>query len=98
MVNIKAEGSNIQVMISGASINVQAEIIECFIALAENMARVKNISFDSAALLVYQLGTATLHKAESDRLRRNTCTEKQKGNTSGESDTSGTEAKENHSH
>lgn len=92
MVNIKADGGNIQVMIQGQSINIQAEIIESFITLAENMATVKNISFDSAALLIYQLGTASLHKFEADRKRRNTCTEKQKGNTSGESDTS--EAKE----
>lgn len=96
MVNIKADGSNIQVMISGQSINIQAEIIESFITLAENMAKVKNISFDSAALLIYQLGTSALHKAEAAKRRAvNTCTEKQKGNTSGESDTS--EAKEKHS-
>ena len=53
MVNIKADGGNIQVMIQGQSINIQAEIIESFITLAENMATVKNISFDSAALLIY---------------------------------------------
>lgn len=41
MVNIKTDGSNMQVMISGKSINIQAEIIECFICLAENMEQLK---------------------------------------------------------
>lgn len=96
MVNIKADGHNIQVMIQGSSIQIEAEIIESFIALAENMATVKNISFDIAALMIYQLGVSAVHEAEAAKRRaENTCTEKQKGNTSGESGTS--EAKEKHS-
>ena len=96
MVNIKADGHNIQVMIQGSSINIESEIIESFIALAENMATVKNISFDIAALMIYQIGVSAVHKVEAAKKESiNTCTEKQKGNTSGESDTS--EAKEKHS-
>lgn len=93
MINIKTEKGNSRVVINGQSIEIQAEIIQCFISLAENMATINQSSVESAALMIYQVGMSSYAKFKEDH-KEKTCTEKQKGNTSGESDTS--EAKEKH--
>lgn len=91
MVNIKTENGNSHVEIKGQLIEIQAEIIQCFISLAENMATINKSSLESAALMIYQVSMSSYAKFKGDH-KEKTCTEKQKGNTSGESDTS--EAKE----
>lgn len=95
MVNIKAEEGNSRVEIKGRSIEIQAEIIQCFTSLAENMATISQISVDSAALMIYQVGMSSYAKFKGKH-KEKTCTENPKTNTSAKSDTS--DAKEKHSH
>lgn len=96
MINIKTEKGNSRVVINGQAIEIQAEIIQCFISLAENMATINQSSVESAALMIYQVGMPSYAKFKGDH-KEKTCTENPKTNTSAESDTSDA-AKEKHSH
>lgn len=96
MINIKTEKGNSRVIINGQSIDIQAEIIQCFISLAENMATINQSSVESAALMIYQVGMSSYAKFKEDH-KEKTCTENPKTNTSAESGTSGA-AREKHSH
>lgn len=96
MVNIKTQEGNSWVEIKGQSIEIQAEIIQCFISLAENMATISQISVESAALMIYQVGMSSYTKFKGKH-KKKTCAGNPKTNTSAESDTSDA-AKEKHSH
>jgi len=96
MVNIKTENGNSRVEIKAQLIEIQAEIIQCFISLAENMATINKSSLESAALMIYQVSMSSYAKFKGDH-KEKTCTENPKTNTSAESDTSDA-AKEKHSH
>lgn len=96
MINIKIEKENSRVVINGQAIEIQAEIIQTFISLAENMATINQSSVESAALMIYQVGMSSYAKFKGDH-KEKTCTENPKTNTSAESDTSDA-AKEKHSH
>lgn len=96
MINIKTEKGNSRVIIKGQAIEIQAEIIQCFISLAENMATITQSSIESAALMIYQVGMSSYAKFKGD-YKEKTCTENPETNTSTESGTSDA-AKEKHSH
>lgn len=96
MINIKTEKGISRVEIKGQSIEIKAEIIQCFISLAENMATINQSSVESAALMIYQVGMS-FYANFKGKHKEKTCTENPKTNTSAESDTSDA-TKEKHSH
>ena len=86
MVNIKTEKGNSRVIINGQAIEIQAEIIQCFISLAENMATINKTSVESAALMIYQVGMSSYANFKGKH-KEKTCTENPETNTSAESET-----------
>ena len=96
MINIKTEKGNSRFIINGQAIEIKAEIIQCFISLAENMATINKTSVESAALMIYQVGMSSYANFKGKH-KEKTCTENPETNTSAESGTSDA-AKEKHSH
>lgn len=96
MVNIKTEAAQSQVIIKGTTLEIEAEIVQSFLCLAENMAIINQSSVESAALMIYQVGMGSYAKFKGKH-KEKTCSENPETNTSAESGTSDA-AKEKHSH
>ena len=64
MIKLIVEGSNVMVDCKGEKLDVLAEAVMAFMTLAEAVAPAGGLSFDSAALMLYQHGVAAYKKKE----------------------------------
>lgn len=64
MIKFTADGNNIDIEVEGARLDVLAEAVMTFMTLAEAVAPAGGLSFDSAALLIYQQGILAYKKKE----------------------------------
>lgn len=66
MIKLTVDGNNVSIEADGGRLDVLAEAVMAFMTLAEGVAPAGGLSFDSAALMLYQQGVAA-KKEEFER-------------------------------
>ena len=101
MINLNANINSkaVQITVAGKTLDVQAEAVQSYSALVEAVAEIRKISFDAAALMIYQIAVSTHNECRDiwERGKHTTWVKRTEGSTSAKSDTSDA-AKEKHSH